>query len=92
MNQPDVGITRPILSDDAAVWFSAYGFGWGYRAFAIPFEVVCAELGATDPVPRQVLIAFELGKRRILQTIDQQPPSYTGERVTLSASDFSATT
>ena len=43
-----VVITAPILSRDALVWFSAYGFGWGYRAFALPYEAVRRQLGARD--------------------------------------------
>jgi hypothetical protein len=90
MDQPRTVITAPILcADSAAVWFSAYGFGWGYRAFALPFEVVCEELGARNETVQQVRLAFELNKRRILRTVQQYgAASPTGERITLSVADL----
>jgi|SRR5690349_15889558 len=49
MDQPRIVTTPPILcADSAAVWFSAYAFGWGYCAFALTFELVCEELGARN--------------------------------------------
>lgn len=94
VDQPvKVAISRPILSDDMVVWFSAYGFGWGYRAFALPFEVVCQKFGAASPTPKQVLLAFELGKWRILQLIGQKIfEDNPGERTVLAEADFSAGT
>jgi hypothetical protein len=35
--------------------------------------------------PKQLMLAFELGKRRILQAVDQKALPATGERITLSA-------
>jgi hypothetical protein len=54
MDQPRTVITAPILCADSAVWFSVYGFGWGYRAFALPFEGVCEQLGARNETVQQV--------------------------------------
>lgn len=88
MTLPTIAITRPVPSDAHAIWFSAYGFGWGYRAFELPFEVACEKLGAADPSAKHSLLAFELGKRLILQAVDQNSETYTGERLTLSAHDF----
>ncbi|MBC8751296.1 ribosomal protein L28 [Paraburkholderia sp. WC7.3g] len=89
MDQPPIVIT-PILCADSAVWFSAYGFGWGYRAFALPFEVICEELGARNETVQQVRLAFELNKRRILRNVQQYAAASatTGERITLSAADL----
>jgi hypothetical protein len=88
MDQSGTVITAPILCADS-MWFSAYGFGWGYRAFALPFEVVCEELGARDETAQQVRLAFELNKRRILRTVQQyEAASTTGERITLSDADL----
>jgi hypothetical protein len=89
MTQPTIAVTRPIPSDARAIWFSAYGFGWGYRAFELPFEVACEKLGAADPTAKHSLLAFELGRRQILRVVDRDSGRYTGERLTLSAQDFS---
>ena len=89
MDQPRTLITAPIHYADSAVWFSAYAFGWGYRAFALPFEVVCEELGARNETEQQVRLAFELNKHRILRAVQQyRAASATGERVTLSIADL----
>ncbi|MFL9937043.1 hypothetical protein P0D88_50855 [Paraburkholderia sp. RL18-103-BIB-C] len=68
--------------------FSAYGFGWGYCAFALPAEAVCEKLGAANETPKQLMLAFELGKRRVLQAVEQKALPSTGERITLSADDL----
>ncbi|REG50452.1 hypothetical protein B0G80_6884 [Paraburkholderia sp. BL6669N2] len=89
MDQLHTAMTAPILCADSAVWFSAYGFGWGYCAFALPFEVVSEELGARNETVQQVRLAFELNKRRILSTVQQyEAASATGERITLSVADL----
>jgi len=88
MTPDNIAITRPIHSDVRAIWFSAYGFGWGYRAFELPFEVACEKLGAAGPTTKHSLLAFELGKRQILQVVDRKAGAKTGERLTLTAQDF----
>lgn len=88
MEQPCTSLTAPILSIDSTLWFSAYGFGWGYCAFALRPETVCEKLGAADETPKQLMLAFELGKPRLLQAIELKALSATGERITLSATDF----
>lgn len=86
-------ITAPILFADSAVWFSAYGFGWGYRAFALPFEVVREGLGARNETAQQVRLAFELNKRRIVKAIQRRVAlSATDERLTLSVADLQCET
>lgn len=86
---PPTVIAAPILFADSAVWFSAYGFGWGYCAFALPCEVVCEELGARDETAQQVRLAFELNKRRTLRTVQHYgAASATGERIMLSVADL----
>src|SRR5262249_24583540 len=85
MVETPLGMTAPLLSRDAAVWFSVYGFGWGYRAYALPHETVCACLGASDTTEHQIRLAFELGKRRILRAIEPCVTTpYDGERVALA--------
>lgn len=89
MDQPRTILTTPMLSADSAVWFSAYGFGWGYCAFALPFEVVCEELGARNETVQQVRLAFELNKRRIQRVVQQfGSATATGQRITLSLADL----
>lgn len=86
--QPDTTLTAPILSTDSAVWFSAYGFGWGYCAFSLPYGAVCEQLGATNESAKQVLLAFELGKRRILKAVEHKTLPGSGERMMLSAAEL----
>ncbi|CAB3734399.1 hypothetical protein SCB29_30105 [Paraburkholderia sp. SIMBA_055] len=85
MNQPTICITVPILSLESTVWFSVYGFGWGYRAFELSRHTVCESLGARDMSEQQILLAFQLGKRQILDAVLQQASlCYHGERILLS--------
>ncbi|WGS55006.1 hypothetical protein LFL96_36625 (plasmid) [Paraburkholderia sp. D15] len=88
MDEPRANLTQPLLSADSTLWFSAYGFGWGYGAFAIPAGMVCEKLGAANETPKQLMLAFELGKRRLLQVVEQKALPGTGERITLSTDDL----
>ncbi|HXZ09685.1 MAG TPA: hypothetical protein VEI25_16670 [Paraburkholderia sp.] len=88
MAQPGTNLSAPLLCADSTVWFSAYGFGWGYCAFALPAEVICEKLGAANETPKQLMLAFELGKLRLLQAVAQKVLPGTGERITLSAADL----
>ncbi|SIT36192.1 conserved hypothetical protein [Paraburkholderia ribeironis] len=88
MDQPRTNLTAPVLSGDSTLWFSAYGFGWGYCAFALPAETVCEKLGAANETPKQLMLAFELGRRRLLQVVEKKSLPDTGERITLSAADL----
>ncbi|WP_240159142.1 MULTISPECIES: hypothetical protein [Burkholderiaceae] len=88
MNPPLMNLTAPQLSGDATLWFSAYAFGWGYCAFALPAETVREKLGAANETPKQLMLAFELGKRRLLQAVEQKVLPITGERITLSSADL----
>lgn len=88
MEQPLVSLTAPILSIDSAIWFSAYGFGWGYCAFALPSEVVCECLGAADNSCKQLLLAFQLGKPRLLAAVERTARPGVGKRLPLSANDL----
>ncbi|MFM0632457.1 hypothetical protein [Paraburkholderia xenovorans] len=88
MDQPCTNLTAPILSADSTMWFSAHGFGWGYCAFALPAKAVCEKLGAANETPKQLMLAFELGKRRLLQAVEQKALPGTGERIALSAAEL----
>jgi len=86
MNLP--AVAPPAVRDNAPVQFSAYGPGWGYCAFEIQPSVMCARLGAADATAKQMLLAFELGKRTIARVITDKSLPSTGERVTLGSNDF----
>ncbi|CAN0617286.1 conserved protein of unknown function [Burkholderia multivorans] len=81
-------LTSPSLASDSTLLFSAYAFGWGFCAFALPADVVCERLGAANASPRQLLLAFELGRQRILVAVERRIDSNTGERITLAVDDF----
>ncbi|CAB3759800.1 hypothetical protein [Paraburkholderia humisilvae] len=86
MTESPLNMTAPMLRQDAAVWFSVYGFGWGYRAYALPHEMVCARLGASDTSEQQLRLAFELSKLRILRAIEPSGSTpYDGQRVALES-------
>ncbi|SIT41462.1 conserved hypothetical protein [Paraburkholderia piptadeniae] len=87
-DQPETQFTEAIITADSSVWFSAYRFGWGYCAFALPAEVVCEGLGAADESPKQLVLAFGLGKHRIRKAIAEKRLPGTGERITLCAADL----
>lgn len=85
MKQPMILITEPALSHESAVWFSAYGFGWGYRSFAISYEAIRESLGAGDTTDEQIYLAFQLGQRQIIKAVLQNAsPCYRGQRISLS--------
>jgi hypothetical protein len=88
VDKQDTRLTAPILSSGPTLWFSAYAFGWGYCAFEVTSDVVCEQLGAADVTSRQLMLAFELGRRRILQAVERKTFPRTGERIVLSAIDL----
>jgi hypothetical protein len=80
-------ISKPVVFSDSSVWFSAYGFGWGYCAFSIPVEIVCEQLGAANATHNQLTLAFELGKKRVSQAVEKNYVQDTGGRVALRSLD-----
>jgi hypothetical protein len=88
MEQAHINLTTPIVTSDATLWFSAYGFGWGYRAFELSPEVICDCLGAANESTKQLLLAFQLGRPRLLEAAERTAAAPTGERVALSAEDL----
>ena len=87
MNIQPVRITTASISYDDSIWFSAYGFGWGYCAFSIPIEAICEYLGAADVSTKQLMLAFELGRKRISRSIELIDIPETGDRVILNRLD-----
>ncbi|CDY79580.1 hypothetical protein BGLT_05004 [Caballeronia glathei] len=85
---PLIQCTAPVIVNGSAVWFSAYGFGWGYAAYAMPSEAVCGAPDAADASARQIARAFELRKHRILEVVAAADPPLPGERRTLSGADL----
>ncbi|MGT2476588.1 hypothetical protein [Paraburkholderia terrae] len=88
MNIPLPIIAAATVQDDSAIWFSAYGFGWGYCVFEIRPLIMQTHLGAADTSPQQLLLAFVLSKRAVLQAIGNKSLPATGERITLLGHDF----
>jgi hypothetical protein len=78
MAQPGMNLTAPMFDVDSTLLFSVYGFGWGYRAFALPAETICEILCAANETPKQL----------ILQAVEQKALPDNGERITLSAAGF----
>jgi hypothetical protein len=87
VNRINLKFTRPMVRGKA-LWFSAYEFGWGFRAFEIPGEIAQSELGAADESPRQLALAFELGFQRIAKAVEPMTFEYKGERIPLKATDL----
>src|SRR5258707_7788237 len=69
MNAKLVSLSAPFISRDASLWFSAYGFGWGYCAFSIPIEAVCEYLGAAGASTKQLILAFLFGKNPLSKVV-----------------------
>ncbi len=89
MSASRMNITAVRLTQDSAVQFSVYGPGWGYRAYSISPHVICEELGAANTNPRQISLAFELGKPRILKAVQSGAGTLGMDgRMTLAATDF----
>ena len=80
-------LTRPMVHDEA-IWFAAYEFGWGYRAFELSASIAQSELGAVDTSARQLTLAFELGRQRIAGAIAPMISGYEGERISLRTGDL----
>lgn len=89
MDPTAVKLTCPLVHGDA-LWFAAHAFGWGFRAFEIPRAIVRAELGSDDASPRQLTLAFELGRPRIAEAVGRMTCIYQGERIRLRATDLSS--
>ncbi|SOE86938.1 hypothetical protein SAMN05446935_7469 [Burkholderia sp. YR290] len=93
MNEPLIWMTVPVLSNESAVWFAAYGFGWGYRAFAISYDAVCDSLGAADTTDAEIRLAFSVRKATILQAVQRYGSlPYEGQRIRLSLDVLSLST
>jgi hypothetical protein len=88
MDQTNLQLTEPLLVGESALWFSAYGFGWGYRAYELSPDVVCEFLGAANDTPRQLLLAFHLGKPRLLSAAERKVEVSPGERIELTGADL----
>jgi hypothetical protein len=73
---PNVSV--PTVRSDAAILFSA----------EIPPSIMRANLGAADSTPKQLMLAFELGKHAIARAIESKNLSATGERIALLSRDF----
>jgi hypothetical protein len=78
MAEPQTNLTKPIISAQHEVLFSAYGFGWGYCSLKLPPEAAGEVLGAADGSTKQLMLAFQLGKYRIMHVGTTRPSARTG--------------
>ncbi|MFC0396969.1 hypothetical protein [Paraburkholderia rhizosphaerae] len=91
MNQPMVWMTAPALSDEDALWFSAYGFGWGYRTFSISCDVLRDSLGAHGSTREQMRDSLSAWKPQLLEAVLRHGSSvYEGERIRLEFASISS--
>lgn len=90
MSSTEPKLSEPMVTPTSAVLFSAYEFGWGYRAYELLNETICEDLGAAGDSHKQLLLAFQLGKRKILDAVARKVDPIAGERVTLQHADFCA--
>ncbi|MGF6807045.1 hypothetical protein OKW30_002171 [Paraburkholderia sp. Clong3] len=88
MDSSYIKLTTPIVDNRSALWFSAYGFGWGYCAFELRPEVVCEYLGAADESQKQLLLAFQLGKQKLVGVAERKIPPSSGERIEITGQDL----
>ncbi|QGZ66595.1 hypothetical protein [Paraburkholderia acidisoli] len=87
MDVISVKLTQPLVRADS-LWFSAYEFGWGYRAFEIPGDVAKNQLGAADGSAQKLTLAFGLGRQTIAKAVESVELDYRGERIVLRAGDL----
>jgi hypothetical protein len=83
-----IRMSRPFLDHDDALCFSAYGFGWGYRAFLLDAFVAHDALASIDQSPRQLLLAFGIGQAAVRKAVLRAAQPQCGERIRLTAADF----
>lgn len=79
---PKLNLSQPVFADDG-IQFSAFGLGWGFRAYALPAGVVIERLGAANATERQLVLAFQVNRQRITQAVLDADEPRTGERVIL---------
>lgn len=87
MDVISVKLTQPLVRAES-LWFSAYEFGWGYRAFEIPGEIAKTQLGAADGSAQKLTLAFGLARQTIAKAVESINPEYRGERIVLRAGDL----
>ncbi|MEX3811264.1 hypothetical protein AB3X96_13505 [Paraburkholderia sp. BR13439] len=88
MDSSYINLTAPVVASQSTLWFSAYGFGWGYRAFELRPEVVCEYLGAADDSQKQLLLAFQLARPRLAGVAERKMPPSNGERTEITGQDL----
>ncbi|WP_144150132.1 hypothetical protein [Paraburkholderia sp. BCC1885] len=83
-----INLTTPLVMNESGLWFSAYGFGWGYCAFELRPDVICKSLGAANESPKQLLLAFQLGRQRLLGVAGRKAVPSNGNRIQITAEDL----
>jgi hypothetical protein len=77
-----LSLSRPVFANDE-IQFSAYGLGWGFRAYALPAGLVVQSLGAADTSEQQLNLAFQVNRQRITQAVAKANAPKHGERLIL---------
>lgn len=73
-----------MFVDARELWFSAYGFGRGYAAYALAARTVLDQLvGCRKCIATQMKLAFALGEPRIRRAVEMSNRPHAGERKAL---------
>jgi hypothetical protein len=78
----NVNLSHPVFSDDE-IQFSAFGLGWGFCAYSLPAHLVVERLGAANATERQLNLAFQVNRQRIMQAVVEAGLPEPGKRVIL---------
>ncbi|HVE07326.1 MAG TPA: hypothetical protein VNE00_08750 [Paraburkholderia sp.] len=85
MNQPLIQLMEPVLFNGFEVRFCAYGFGWGYRSFAISYKAFDESHESGMMTREQICVAFRLARQQIMQAVLQHDLNcYQGQLIWLS--------
>lgn len=93
MSESVIRVSEPFMSSGSEVWFTAYGFGWGYRAFSVSIEKRSRSGPPGDDAARHMRAAFRSQRRRIIEAVrSYESVSYEGQRIRLSLTQPNAGT
>src|ERR1700748_3668272 len=90
MDASDIRFTRPVLSGQDIVLFSAYGFGWGYRGFAVRVGTLRTQPNAERIAIDRLLRVSGAACQHLREVVLASEPALEGQRTWLQAADFEA--
>jgi hypothetical protein len=91
MDTSDIRFTRPVLSGQDTLFFSAYGFGWGYRGFAVRVGTLRTAPNADCKTIDRLLRVSGADCQHLREVVLASEPALEGRRTWLQAADFEAT-